>query len=192
VPTEYELGLLVGLLVGEGHFGGDGRQPQITLRMHVRHQALFHWLERTFPGGRLYGPYDPSGRRYYQWMARGPYLRDELLPLIQSRITSDLDGYGHERLVQMMTRYPGQLAPRSRNDAPGRHANASDEASPREVGASSQTELGLEEGKQSSEASDAPSPQPVTAPTEPVAAQESTLSRAESIFARMRDLDDSN
>lgn len=194
MPTEYELGLLVGLLVGEGHFGGDGRQPQITLRMHVRHQALFHWLGRTFPGGRLYGPYDHSGRRYYQWMARGPYLRDELLPLIQSRITPDLDGYGHERLMQMMTRYPGQLAPRSRNDIPVRDADVSEETVPGEEGpTSSRTErLGLEEGEQSSEAGDAPSPQSATAPPQPPAPQESTLSRAESIFARMRDLDDSN
>ena len=93
MPTEYELGLLVGLLIGEGHFGGDGKQPQITLRMHVRHEALFRWLEATFPGGKLYGPYDHSGRRYYQWMARGSFLRDELIPLIESRVVSDLDGY---------------------------------------------------------------------------------------------------
>ena len=33
-------GIVVGLLVGQGHFGGDGRQPQVTLRMHVRHEAL--------------------------------------------------------------------------------------------------------------------------------------------------------
>ena len=71
VPTDIDIGVLVGLLVGEGHFGGDGRQPQITLRMHVRHEALFHWLEREFPGGKLYGPYHHSGRHYYQWMARG-------------------------------------------------------------------------------------------------------------------------
>ncbi len=34
-----------GILVGEGHFGGDGRQPQVTLRMHVDHEALFRWLD---------------------------------------------------------------------------------------------------------------------------------------------------
>src|SRR2546427_7857737 len=70
----FNLGLLVGVLIGEGHFGGDGRQPQVTLRMHTRHQRLFQWLERTFPGGRLYGPYHHGGRSYYQWMARGAEL----------------------------------------------------------------------------------------------------------------------
>jgi hypothetical protein len=109
MPTDYEIGLLVGLLVGEGHFGGDGRQPQVTLRMHVRHEAMFLWLTRTFPGGRLYGPYDHSGRRYYQWMARGPFLRDELVPLLEGRISAELDEYSYSRLQQMIERYPRQF-----------------------------------------------------------------------------------
>ena len=109
MPTEYEIGVLTGLLVGEGHFGGDGRQPQVTLRMHVRHEHLFRWIERTFPGGRLYGPYDHGGRRYYQWMARGPYLRDELFPLLQSRVIPDLDSYASERLEGMRRRYARAL-----------------------------------------------------------------------------------
>ncbi len=45
----FEQGLLFGLLVGEGHFGGDGRQPQVTLRMHVRHERMFRWLQKTLP-----------------------------------------------------------------------------------------------------------------------------------------------
>jgi hypothetical protein len=40
-----QIGFLLGLLVGEGHFGGDGRQPQISLRMHTKHERLFRWLE---------------------------------------------------------------------------------------------------------------------------------------------------
>ena len=111
MATEYEVGVLVGLLIGEGHFGGDNRQPQITLRMHVRHAAMFRWLERTFPSGRLYGPYEHGGRRYYQWMVRGPALR-ELLPLLQTRITPNLDAYAFERLEQMRSRYDHQLGSR--------------------------------------------------------------------------------
>ena len=45
--TPFEQGIVVGILVGEGSFGGDGRQPQITLRMHTRHAALFAWLIRA-------------------------------------------------------------------------------------------------------------------------------------------------
>jgi hypothetical protein len=107
MATEFEQGFLVGLLVGEGHFGGDGKQPQITLRMHTKHEALFHWLERMFPGGKLYGPYDHSGRQYYQWMARGAFLRDELVPLLRVRMNQQLDGYSYERFTEMIRRYPG-------------------------------------------------------------------------------------
>lgn len=109
MPTDYEVGVLVGLLIGEGHFGGDGRQPQVTLRMHERHEAMFRWLERTFPGGRLYGPYEHGGRRYYQWMARGAYLREVILPMLDEHVTPALDGYAHERLLGMREAYPNQL-----------------------------------------------------------------------------------
>jgi hypothetical protein len=81
-PPDLEVGYLLGLLAGEGHFGGDGRQPQVTLRMHTRHEGTFRWLERSFPGGRLYGPYFHGGRSYFQWMVRGRYLRELLVPLI--------------------------------------------------------------------------------------------------------------
>jgi hypothetical protein len=105
VATDLEVGILVGLLVGEGHFGGDGRQPQITLRMHTDHERLFRWLVATFPGGRLYGPYDHSGRRYYQWMARGVYLRDTLVALLDPHLTPDLDEKAAARYLAMKERY---------------------------------------------------------------------------------------
>ncbi len=104
-PSEFEVGFLIGLLVGEGHFGGDGRQPQVTLRMHTDHERLFRWLEATFPGGRLYGPYHHGGRSYFQWMARGVFLRQELLPLLERHLTPDLDGKAYARFQEMKTRY---------------------------------------------------------------------------------------
>jgi hypothetical protein len=98
------VGYLLGLLVGEGHFGGDGRQPQITLRMHIRHEKLFRWLTATFPGGRLYGPYHHGGRHYYQWMARGDYLRQVLVPLIAAN-RDWLDDHVAGRFDAMCERY---------------------------------------------------------------------------------------
>lgn len=105
MATEVEEGLLVGLLIGEGHFGGDGKQPQVTLRMHTDHEALFHWIERTFPGGRLYGPYHHGGRHYFQWMARGEFLRDVLLPLLDRLLTREIDGKSFERFQAMRENY---------------------------------------------------------------------------------------
>ena len=103
--SPFEVGFLVGILVGEGHFGGDGRQPQITLRMHTDHESLFRWLERRLPGGRLYGPYEHGGRRYFQWMARGAFLRQALVPLIASHLTPELDGRAHARFERMRETY---------------------------------------------------------------------------------------
>jgi hypothetical protein len=103
-PTDFEIGLLVGILVGEGHFGGDGRQPQVTLRMHTRHERLFQWLQRTFPGGRLYGPYHHGGRSYYQWMVRGDYLRDTIVPLMAARLWP-VDAYAEARFTSMCRDY---------------------------------------------------------------------------------------
>jgi hypothetical protein len=103
-PGAFEEGFLLGLLVGEGHFGGDGRQPQVTLRMHVRHEALFRWIEARFPGGRLYGPYRHGGRHYYQWMARGSYLRERLVPLLHAR-RPFMDDYTASRFDEMCARY---------------------------------------------------------------------------------------
>ena len=84
-------GIVVGLLVGEGHFGGDGRQPQVTLRMHVRHEALMRWLVDRFPRSRLYGPYHHGNRHYFQWMARGEALVVDLLPILERNLTPELD-----------------------------------------------------------------------------------------------------
>ena len=101
----FEEGFVVGLLVGEGHFGGDGRQPQVTLRMHTDHEALFHWLVERLPGSKLYGPYHHGGRSYYQWMARGAFLRERLMPLLERRLTEDLDGKAYRRFLAMKERY---------------------------------------------------------------------------------------
>lgn len=103
--TPFERGVVVGILIGEGSFGGDGKQPQITLRMHVRHEALFRWLMQRFPRCRLYGPYGHGGRSYYQWMARGPALVEDVLPVLEEALDPALDEYAAQRLREMTDRY---------------------------------------------------------------------------------------
>lgn len=103
--TVFDEGLLVGLLIGEGHFGGDGRQAQVTLRMHTRHAKLFDWLETTYPGSKKYGPYHHGGRSYYQWMARGDFLRTILVPLLERRLRPELDEDAYARFLAMRQRY---------------------------------------------------------------------------------------
>ncbi len=100
----FSRGFFLGIVAGEGHFGGDGKQPQLTLRMHVRHQQLFDWLQQTFPDSRLYGPYHHGGRHYYQWMARGRCLREQIVPLVAEHFAF-LDAYVRERFVSMCHAY---------------------------------------------------------------------------------------
>ena len=107
--TDFERGVLVGVLIGEGSFGGDGKQPQITLRMHIRHEALFRWLVERLPETRLYGPYHHGGRSYYQWMARGRVLVERVLPLLETELHAELDGYASERFESMRERYASYI-----------------------------------------------------------------------------------
>jgi hypothetical protein len=108
--SDFDRGFLIGLLVGEGSFGGDGRQPQVVLRMHTRHEAIFRWLEERFPHCRLYGPYHHGGRSYYQWMARGRALVMDVLPILESEDLTRLDGHGAERLREMREAYAPVIA----------------------------------------------------------------------------------
>jgi hypothetical protein len=108
--TPFDHGLLVGILIGEGSFGGDGKQPQITLKMHVRHEALFRWLEERFPRTKVYGPYHHGDRSFYQWMARGRALVLDVLPWLEGEMRAELDGHAAQRLDAMLTRYADYIS----------------------------------------------------------------------------------
>jgi hypothetical protein len=112
--SDFDRGVVVGVLIGEGSFGGDGKQPHVTLRMHVRHETLFRWLVDRFPRSRLYGPYGHGGRSYYQWMARGDALAEDLLPVLDQAGLERLDSYAAARLGEMRERYAAYFARRRR------------------------------------------------------------------------------
>ncbi len=101
--TEFEAGWVVGLFVG-AHFGGDGKQPQVTLRMDVRHQKIADFLMAKV-GGRLYGPYRHDGRNYWQWMARGRFLEETFLPFILERMSPSVDEHTWGKVMAMKDRY---------------------------------------------------------------------------------------
>jgi len=110
--SDFELGFLLGILVGEGSFGGDGKHPAVTVRMHTRHEALFRRLLAIVPGSRLYGPYNHSGRSYFQWLVRGPALRD-LVPVLDAHLGPEIDGHASARYAQMKADYARDLSPAS-------------------------------------------------------------------------------
>lgn len=107
--SEFEKGLILGLLIAHGHFGGDGKQPQVTLRMHARHERLLLWLNDRIPSSRLYGPYHHGGRHYLQLMIRGEALRGVLGPMVSQLPWEQIDDHSHGRFVQMLQRYPAAL-----------------------------------------------------------------------------------
>ena len=110
-------GLVAGILLSQGSFGGDGKQPQITLRMHTRHEALFRWLMERFPRTKLYGPYHHGERSYFQWMARGQALVQDVLPVLEVTITAEVDGYAASRLAEMREQYAEFIARAERRAA---------------------------------------------------------------------------
>ena len=62
--TDFERGLLAGLLIGEAHFGVTRGHGQFALAMHVRHAALLQRVQDLLPGSVLYGPYHYRGRYF--------------------------------------------------------------------------------------------------------------------------------
>lgn len=103
--SDFELGVLLGVLIGEGHFGGDRKQPQITLKMHVRHLPLLAWALDRFPGSRLYGPYEYERRRFYQLMIRGNALRSRLIPKLDALPWRHIDPHSFARYEAMKRKY---------------------------------------------------------------------------------------
>src|SRR5579871_5322410 len=101
----FELGVLRGVLIGGGHFGGDRFQPHVTVKLHVRHKPLLDWLLDRCPGARLYGPYEYDRRKFYQLMVRGGALRNRLIPLRDSLPWPEIDEYTYGRYLAMKARY---------------------------------------------------------------------------------------
>ena len=106
--SELEKGIVIGLLVGQGSFGGDGRSPHVILKMHVRHERLMRWLQERFPRSRLYGPYHHGNRHFFQWVARGPALAVDLMPVLEE--AAALDGAAAERIGAMRQSYATFIA----------------------------------------------------------------------------------
>lgn len=117
--TDLERGIVCGLLLSQGSFGGDGRQPQVTLRMHLRHETLLQWLVDRFPRTRLYGPYHHGDRSYYQWMARGRALVEDVLPVLEGVVTPALDVPAAGRIDDMTAKYADYIARVRRRDVAG-------------------------------------------------------------------------
>jgi hypothetical protein len=80
----FELGYVMGLIVGEGSFTGDRRNPVLSVKLHELDPEPLYLLRRAL-GGKVYGPYHYDGRHFYQYMLRGEALR-EAVPLFLAHL----------------------------------------------------------------------------------------------------------
>jgi hypothetical protein len=71
--SEFDLGYVMGLMVGEGSFSGDKEQPALQLRLKEDDPEPLRKLNRIL-GGNVYGPYSHGERSYFVWLLRGPAL----------------------------------------------------------------------------------------------------------------------
>lgn len=72
---DYIQGYIIGLMIGEGTFTGDKKNPYIGARLHGYDPSPLEILQDFF-GGKLYGPYHHDNRHYYFWKL---HKRDDLI-----------------------------------------------------------------------------------------------------------------
>ena len=102
-PTDrFNRGLLIGLLIGRASFGGDGKQPQVVIKMDAGRKRLLSWLVSQVPGSRVFGPYEHRGKKYIQWMVRGKALRGILIPAIKEADIGKYDLRMYRRFRKMI------------------------------------------------------------------------------------------
>jgi hypothetical protein len=109
--NDFDAGFMIGLLVGEGHFGGDQVQPHVNLKMHTDHYNVFKWVTERFRFGELYGPYEHDHRHYYLWMARGEFLRQVMGPFLDQYLRPEHSQRVWDRYQAMKSRYKHRLDP---------------------------------------------------------------------------------
>ena len=79
---EFDIGYIMGLVVGGGSFTADRRQPYLQVKLHVRDPFPLRHLAESL-GGRVYGPYHHQTRHYYAWLLRGSELK-AAIPMLRA------------------------------------------------------------------------------------------------------------
>ena len=75
--SDFEIGYIIGLIVGEGSFTGDKYQPSLQLRMQHTDPEPVRYVWQII-GGNIFGPYTHGGRTYTFVIVRGEDLKDAL------------------------------------------------------------------------------------------------------------------
>lgn len=99
--SDFDLGYIMGVIVGEGSFTGDWRNPCLQVKLHQRDVAVLEFLQNSL-GGRIYGPYHHGGRHYSMWLLRGDELDKAVALFIRHLPSSHRRG----QFMSWMAKYP--------------------------------------------------------------------------------------
>ncbi len=77
ILSDFEIGYIIGLIVAEGSFTGDKKQPSLQLRTQQTDPEPIRHVWRII-GGNLFGPYTHGDRTYSFVILRGEDLKDSL------------------------------------------------------------------------------------------------------------------
>lgn len=75
--TEFEIGYLMGLVVGEGSFTGDRKQYCLSIKLHESDLQPLLAVKRLL-GGRIQGPYNHDSRRFWIYRIGSRQVRAHL------------------------------------------------------------------------------------------------------------------
>ena len=90
----------MGLVVGEGSFSADRQQPFLQVKHHAQDPFPLRALAEGL-GGRVYGPYEHNGRRYFTWLLRGADLR-AAIPLFEAYLP---ESWKREQFLEWLGRH---------------------------------------------------------------------------------------
>lgn len=80
-PSEFEIGYLMGLAVGEGSFTGGEKEPCFAIKLQTGDPEPLEDAQNLL-GGVIFGPYLHEGRHYRYLLVRGNDL-ERALPLFE-------------------------------------------------------------------------------------------------------------
>jgi hypothetical protein len=75
--TEFEIGYLMGLVVGEGSFTGDRSQYCLSIKLHESDLQPLLTVQGLL-GGKINGPYEHDGRKFWVYRLRARQIRSHL------------------------------------------------------------------------------------------------------------------
>lgn len=107
--SSFQIGYIMGLVVGEGSFTGDRRQPALQVKLHEADPEPLFLLQHLL-GGHVFGPYEHNRRHYCVYMLRGRALR-AAIPLFERHLPDSRRRRQFEAWLQQRSRFFDAVTP---------------------------------------------------------------------------------